>query len=230
MTQSEVLEAFQAPGIKAAICCCSRIGRTASRTPARTFPRSLKWSSHALKYARPYGGHSVCWVPCVVTTGSYATPTNALKANPQSSSRAQRVWASRSAIEKVGTQFPLSPLEAAHYIDEFDKPARLALRHRQLDQLVIPRAMDPHPGPSESKLHVKNTAREARLKPARLVFSVAYLTGDNDWPTVMQALDDTRLKHKPSGASRASRRQQLECLKTTVQRNDQILCELTMSD
>ena len=96
------------------------------------------------------------------------------------------------AIENVWNQFLLSPLEAARYIDEFESPH--IGWHLDCGNVVTygwPEQWVRILNKRILKLHIKEYSRAKRDKTGPSSgFQVAYMEGDNNWPTIMQALDE----------------------------------------
>jgi L-ribulose-5-phosphate 3-epimerase len=125
MTQSEVLDAFAATGLKAAsVCCATHWKQPLSDPDAAVRKAGLEGLQQALRDAKAYGATSVLLVPAVVNkkvsyTDAYTrSQTEIRKALPLA-----RELGVKIAIEKVWNQFLLSPTEAARYVDEFESPA-----------------------------------------------------------------------------------------------------------
>jgi hexulose-6-phosphate isomerase len=96
------------------------------------------------------------------------------------------------AIENVWNNFLLSPLEAARYIDELQSP--IVGWHFDVGN-VMSIGWAEHwiqvLGKRIQKIHIKEFSREKMNNQGlRKGFSVEYLEGDNDWPSVMRALDE----------------------------------------
>src|ERR1041384_1427861 len=96
------------------------------------------------------------------------------------------------AIENVWNQFLLSPLEAARYVDEFNSKA--VGWHFDVGNVINigwPEQWIRVLGKRIQKLHIKEFSRAKRDKEGLWKgFDVPLLEGDNDWPSVMRALDD----------------------------------------
>ena len=131
------------------------------------------------------------------------------------------------AIENVWNQFLLSPLEAARYVDEFESPS--VGWHFDVGNVItygFPEQWVRILGKRILKLHIKEYSRKIADKQGRNAgFQAAYMTGDNDWPAVMTALDEVGytgwgIAEQPGGDT-------LEGLKTLTAGMDQIFARLT---
>ena len=98
----------------------------------------------------------------------------------------------RIAIENVWNQFLLSPLEAAHFVDEIGSP--WVGWHFDIGNLVNfgwPEQWIRILGPRVLNLHIKEFSRKKRDEQGLWKgFGVELGEGDNDWPAVMRALDN----------------------------------------
>jgi hexulose-6-phosphate isomerase len=194
MTQSEVLDAFAATGLKAASVCCNTHWKQPLSDPDATVRKAgLDGLMQALRDAKAYGATSVLLVPAVVNKQvSYAdawtrSQTEIRKALPLAKELGVKI-----AIENVWNQFLLSPLEAARYVDEFESPS--VGWHLDLGNVVtfgFPEQWVRILGKRIVKLHIKEYSRKKRDKEGPSAgFNVPFLEGDNDWPAIMAALDE----------------------------------------
>jgi hexulose-6-phosphate isomerase len=96
------------------------------------------------------------------------------------------------AIENVWNMFLLSPLEAARYVDEFNSP--WVAWHFDIGNVINygwPEQWVRILGKRIQTLHIKEYSRKRRdAEGPGKGFSVEFLKGDNEWPSVMKALDD----------------------------------------
>jgi L-ribulose-5-phosphate 3-epimerase len=194
MTQSEVLDAFGASELQAASVCCSTHWKNPLSDPDPAVRKTgLDGLVQALHDAKAYGASSVLLVPAVVNkkvsyTDAYSrSQTEIRKAIPVA-----RELGVRIALENVWNQFLLSPIEAARYVDEFESP--VVGWHFDVGNIVtsgFPEQWIHILGHRIVKLHIKEYSRAKRDKEGPSAgFRVPFLTGDNDWPAVMAALDD----------------------------------------
>jgi hexulose-6-phosphate isomerase len=224
MTQSEVLDAFQATGLKAASCCCATHWKKPLSDPSPDVRREgLDGLLQALKDAKAYGASSVLLVPAVVNKQvSYTDAYTRSQAEIRKALPLAQELGVKIAIENVWNQFLLSPLEAARYIDEFESPA--IGWHFDIGNVInfgYPEQWIRILGKRIQKLHVKEFSRAKRDKTGPASgFQVAYLAGDNDWPAVMKALDD--IGYTGWGIAEQVGGNSLEGLKTLASGMDQI--------
>ncbi len=194
MNQAEVLDALKATGLKAAsVCCNTHWKRPLSDPDPSVREEGVAGMRQALHDAKAYGASSVLLVPAVVNKQvSYPdaytrSQTEIRKLLPLAQELGVKI-----AVENVWNQFLLSPLEAARYIDEFHSPA--IGWHFDVGNVINygwPEQWIHILGKRIAKLHIKEYSRAKRDKTGPYSgFEVDYLTGDNDWPAVMKALDD----------------------------------------
>jgi L-ribulose-5-phosphate 3-epimerase len=194
MDQDEVLRARDENQLHIPSVCCSTHWKEnlASPDPAMR-ARGLDGLRQALRDAKAYGATSVLFVPAVVNKEvSYADAYRRSQEELRKVLPLAQELNVKIAIENVWNNFHLSPLEAARYIDEFNSPAigwhfdvGNSLRNGWPEQWI--RIL----GPRIQKLHIKEFSRKKMEEHGpRAGFNVEFLEGDNDWPTVMQALDE----------------------------------------
>jgi hexulose-6-phosphate isomerase len=174
----------------------------------------------SLDDCKAYGSTSVLLVPAIVNKDvSYDDAWIRSKAEIEKATGRAEELGVKIAIENVWNNFHLSPLEAARYIDEFHSPAMAwhfdignCLRNGWPEQWIHIL------GPRIHKLHIKEYSRTKRDQEGLWKgFDVEYLEGDNDWPTVMKALDDIGYKgwgtaepaYSPKGVDTATRLKQV---------------------
>ena len=194
MDQDEVLRARDEVGLVIpSVCGRLHWDKPLSSPDPGVRAEGLAGLRQTLRDAKRYGATSVLLVPAVVTqevtyTEAYArSQAEIRKAIPLAEQLGVRI-----AIENVWNQFLLSPLEAAHYVDEFNSPAvgwhfdvGNSLNYGWPEQWI--RIL----GKRIQKLHIKEFSRKRRDELGLWKgFEVKFLEGDNDWPAVMKALDD----------------------------------------
>ncbi len=194
MNRQEVLEALHSSGLEAAsVCCHSHWHDTLSDRDAAVRNKGLEGLLTTLGDAKTYGASSILLVPGVVNKDvSY---DDAWKRSQECISKAlplAKELEVRISIENVWNNFLLSPLEMARYIDNFNSPWIGAhfdignvLRNGWPDQWI--RIL----GKRINRLHFKefDTAKMNKLGPYA-GFDCDFLTGSNDWPAIVRALDD----------------------------------------
>ncbi len=194
LPQSEVQDAFAATGLKpASVCCATHWQKPLSDPDPAVRQAGLDGLLQALRDAKAYGASSVLLVPAVVNkkvsyTDAYArSQIEIRKAIPVARDLGVKI-----AIENVWNQFLLSPIEAARYVDEFESPS--VGWHLDIGNVVtygFPEQWVRILGKRITKLHIKEYSRAKRDKEGPSAgFKVAYMTGDDDWPAVMAALDE----------------------------------------
>ncbi len=224
MTQSEVLEAFAATGLKPASCCCATHWKTPlSDADPAVRKAGLGGLLQALRDAKAYGASSVLLVPGVVNKKT--SPDDAWKRSQAEIRKAipvARDLGVKIAIENVWNQFIMTPLEAARYVDEFESPS--VGWHFDVGNSVtygFPEQWIRILNKRIVKLHIKEYSRAKRDKQGPSAgFNVPFMQGDNDWPAVMAAVDEVGytgwgIAEQPGGDT-------LEGLKTLTSGMDQI--------
>jgi hexulose-6-phosphate isomerase len=94
----------------------------------------------------------------------------------------------------VWNHFLLSPLEAVRYVDEFNSPA--VGWHFDVGNVITygwPEQWIRALGKRIQKFHIKEYSRKRSEEEGLWKgFDVPLLEGDDDWPTVMKAIDEIR--------------------------------------
>jgi len=147
----------------------------------------------ALRDCKELGGTSVLLVPGVVNKQvSYAECYKRSQEEIRKAIPTARECGVKIAIEDVWNHFLLSPLEAARYVDEFDAPDAVGW-HMDLGNIIAygwPEQWVQILGKRIVKLHLKEFSRKKQMNEGMgKGFEVELLEGDNDWPTIMKALD-----------------------------------------
>lgn len=224
MTQSEVLDAFAATGLKAAsVCCNTHWKQPLSDADAAVRKAGLEGLLQSLRDAKAYGATSVLLVPAAVTKQvSYTEAYTRSQAEIRKALPLAKELGVKIAIENVWNQFLLSPLEAARYVDEFESP--WVGWHLDIGNLInfgFPEQWVRILGKRITKLHIKEYSRKKRDKEGPYAgFNTPFLTGDNDWPAVMAALDE--VGYTGWGIAEQGGANSLEGLKTLASGMDQI--------
>jgi hexulose-6-phosphate isomerase len=96
------------------------------------------------------------------------------------------------AIENVWNNFLLSPLEAARYIDQFNSPfVRAYFDCGNVLVIGWPEQWIRILGKRIARIHIKEYSRKIADKQGKWAgFGVALQEGDNNWPTIVKALDE----------------------------------------
>lgn len=194
MTQSEVLDAFAATGLKAASVCCNTHWKQPLSDPDPAVRKAgVEGLLQSLRDAKAYGATSVLFVPATVTKQvSYTDAWTRSQAEIRKALPLANELNVKIAIENVWNQFLLSPIEAARYVDEFESPQ--VGWHLDLGNIVnfgFPEQWVRILGKRITKLHIKEYSRKKRDKEGPYAgFAVPFNEGDNDWPAVMAAIDE----------------------------------------
>ncbi len=194
MDQDDVLRGLEASGLKAgSVCCHTHWAKPLSDPNPAVRATGLEGLRQSLKDAKRYGAPAVLLVPAVVNESvaydvAYQRSQDEIrKVLPLAEDLGVRI-----AIENVWNNFLLSPMEAARYIDEFQSP--YVGWHFDCGNII-------HYGWAEqwirilnkriATLHIKEYSRKKSDKQGKWAgFDAEFLTGDNNWPAIMKALDD----------------------------------------
>jgi L-ribulose-5-phosphate 3-epimerase len=224
MNQNEVKSALDETGLKAAsVCCHSHWDKPLSDPNPAVREAGLTGLRQTLKDAKHYGATSVLFVPAVVSKKvSYADAYKRSQEEIRKVLPLAEELGVKIAIENVWNQFLLSPLEAARYIDEFNSPA--IGWHFDVGNVLnfgFPEQWISILGKRIQKLHIKEFSRKRRdAEGLWKGFDVQFLEGDNDWPSVMKALDD--IGYQSWGIAEQPGAGSLEGLKNLSSRMDRI--------
>ncbi len=193
MNQDQVVKALDTTGLQAAsVCCSTHWSKPVTDPDPAVREAGLEGLKVALRDAKRYGAGSVLFVPGVVSKQvSYADAyTRSQQAIRKAVPLAEELGV-RIAIENVWNNFLLSPLEAARYVDEFNSP--MVGWHFDCGNVVNygwPEQWIRILGKRISRIHVKEFSRKKADKEGRGAgFAVKLLEGDDDWPAIMNALD-----------------------------------------
>lgn len=96
------------------------------------------------------------------------------------------------AIENVWNNFLLSPLEMAHYIDQFNSPfVRSYFDCGNVLVIGWPEQWIRILGKRIARIHIKEYSRKIADKQGKWAgFGVALQEGDNNWPAIIKSLDE----------------------------------------
>ena len=224
MNQKEVLEARDAAGLQCpSVCCHSHWDKPLSDPDPAVRDAGLKGLQQSLRDAKAYGATSVLLVPAVVNKKvSYADAYTRSQAEIRKAVPLAEELGVKIAIENVWNGFLLSPLEAARFVDEFNSPA--VGWHFDVGNVINfgwPEQWIRILGKRIQKLHIKEYSRAKRDKAGPGAgFGVKFLEGDNDWPTIMKALDE--IGYNGWGIAEQGGGSSLEGLKDLSDRMDKI--------
>ncbi len=194
MNQQEVLAALKETGLVAgSVCCNTNWGDTLSHQDPKVREKGLEGLKQALRDAHEYGAPSVLLVPGVVN--KEVTYDDCYKRSQEQIHKAldtAKQAKVKISIENVWNKFLLSPLEAARYVDEFKSP--WVAWHFDVGNIInfgFPEQWVRILGKRIQTLHIKEYSLKLRDKSGPYKgFDVEFLAGDNDWPSVMKALDE----------------------------------------
>jgi L-ribulose-5-phosphate 3-epimerase len=198
MDRDEVLKARDATGLTiASVVDSVHWEKTLADANPEVRAAGLEGLKTSLHDCKAYGATSVLLVPAVVNQNiSYEQAWTLSRSEVEKVSGLAEELGVKIAIENVWNHFLLSPLEAARYIDEFRSPA--LCWHFDVGNSINngwPEQWIRILGGRIHKLHIKEYSRQKRDQEGLWKgFEVEYLQGDNDWPAVMKALDETSYK------------------------------------
>lgn len=197
LDQKEILKARDEAGLEIASVVCGTHSRWMSEPAPSKRQQGSDGLMQALRDAKAYGAKSVLCVAGVVSEKMpYAqtyqwTQEEIRKAIPLAEKLGVEI-----AIENVWNNFLLSPMEAVRFVDEFKSPA-LAWHFDIGNVMSIgwPEHWIRTLGKRIVALHFKEFSRKKMNEEGlRKGFAVEYLAGDNDWPSIMKALDEIGYK------------------------------------
>ena len=224
MNQDEVVKSLEATGLKAAsVCCHTHWAKPLSDADPGVRSIGLEGLKQSLRDAKRYGAESVLLVPAVVNkrvayNDAYTrSQIEIRKAVPLAEELGVHI-----SIENVWNQFLLSPMEAARYVDEFNSP--MVGWHFDIGNVInfgFPEQWIRILGKRIQRLHIKEYSLKRRDEGGPYKgFNVPFLEGDNDWPSVMKALDE--VGYSGWGIAEQGGGGSLEGLKDLAQRMDKI--------
>jgi len=186
MNQDEVLKARDETGLEIpSVCCNTHWGKPVSDPDAAVRAAGLEGLKQSLRDGKRYGASSVLFVPAVVKKEvSYADAYRRSQEEIRRALPLAEELGVKIALENVWNQFLLSPLEAARYVDEFNSP--WVGWHFDVGNILkfgFPEQWIRILNKRIIKIHLKEYS-------AKRGFDVEFLKGDDDWPSVMKALDE----------------------------------------
>jgi hexulose-6-phosphate isomerase len=192
MKQTEVVEALEATGLKAAsVCCDTHWTKPLSHPSERIRREGLEGLMQALKDAKRYGATSVLLVPGVVNKDVpyqdcfQRSVMEIRKAIPLAKDLNVKI-----AIENVWNDFITKPEQAKAFLDEIDNP--MVGWHFDIGNVIkfgAPEDWIPVLGKRIVKLHIKEFSKSKDFDVKFKGFDVKFFEGDNNWPAIMKALD-----------------------------------------
>jgi L-ribulose-5-phosphate 3-epimerase len=220
LNQDDVLRARDATGLEIPSVTCGTHSRMLAQADAGARQAGIDGIQQALRDAKRYGASSILVVPGLVSeTISYGENWERTQAGVSACIPLAEELDVKMAIENVWNNFLLSPMEAARYVDDF-KSAAVGF-HLDLGNLMYvgwPEQWIRILGPRIAKIHIKEFSRQKMNEAGkRKGFDVEYLAGDNNWPVIMQALDEVAYRgwgiaepaYRPTGIEPAVRLKQI---------------------
>jgi L-ribulose-5-phosphate 3-epimerase len=192
--REEVLKARDESGLQIASISCGEHSRMLASPAPSERTKGLDGLHYALESAHAYGAKSILVVAGGVNEAiSYAQNYQRTQEEIRKALPLAEKLGITMAIENVWNNFLLSPLEAARYVDEFKSPA--VGWHFDVGNVMSigwPEQWIRVLGKRIKAIHIKEFSRKKMNEQGnRKGFNVEYLEGDNNWPTVMKALDET---------------------------------------
>ncbi len=194
MDQDEVMRGRDAVGLEIpSVCGVHHWSKPLTHPDPKVRQEGLEALQQTLRDAKRYGATSILLVPGVVSKEvSYPEAYARSQAEIKKAVPLAEKLGVKIAIENVWNQFLLSPIEAARYVDEFKSPA--VGWHFDAGNIINygwPEQWIRVLGKRIQKIHVKEFSRKRRDNEGLWKgFGVKLLEGDNDWPSIMKALDD----------------------------------------
>jgi len=195
MNQDEVVKAQDEVGLAIPSVCNDRHwAKPLSDPNPEVRAEGLAALQQTLRDAKRYGAKSILLVPAVVTKQtSYAEAYERSQAEIRKALPLAEELGVKISLENVWNKFLLSPLEAAHYVDQFESP--MVGWHFDVGNIVnfgFPEQWVRILGKRINMIHIKEFSLKKRDKQGLWSgFDVPLLEGDNDWPAVMKALDES---------------------------------------
>jgi hexulose-6-phosphate isomerase len=194
MDQDEVVRARDEVGLVIpSVCGVYHWSKPLSDPNPNVRAEGLDALKQTLRDAKRYGASSVLLVPAVVNKEvSYADAYTRSQAEIRKAVPLAEELGVKIAIENVWNHFLLSPLEAVRYVDEFNSPA--VGWHFDVGNVITygwPEQWIRLLGKRIQKFHIKEYSRKRSEEEGLWKgFEVPLLEGDDDWPTVMKAIDE----------------------------------------
>ncbi|PWU08102.1 MAG: xylose isomerase [Verrucomicrobia bacterium] len=198
MDQEEVLRARDAASLHIpSVCGAYHWKKPLSHPDPKVREEGLEALKQTLRDAKRYGASSVLLVPAVVNNEiSYNEAYTRSQAEIRKAIPLAEELGVKIAIENVWNNFLLSPLEATRYVDEFGSKA--VGWHFDVGNIIAygwPEQWIRVLGKRIQKFHIKEYSRKKRDQQGLWKgFDVPLLEGDNNWPEVMKAVDETGFK------------------------------------
>ena len=190
----EIVKARDATGLEiAGIICTTHWGKPLSHNDPKVREQGFEGIKLALSDAGELGCARLLLVPGVVNKDTsydkcWERSQEGIKRAVEFAEQAK----CRIAIENVWNQFIMTPLEAARFVDEIGSP--WVGWHFDIGNVINygwPEQWIRILGPRILNLHIKEFSRKKRdAEGLWKGFAVELGEGDDDWPSVMRALDE----------------------------------------
>jgi L-ribulose-5-phosphate 3-epimerase len=194
MNQQEVLDALGQSGLQAAsVCCHTHWKQTLTHDDPAVREQGLQGVLTTLRDAKAYGADSILVVPGVVSeTLPYDVAWVRSIAEIKKAVPLAKELGVKISIENVWNNFLLSPLEAVRYLDEVGDP--IVGWHFDIGNVLRygwPEQWIKILGKRINRIHVKEySAKKMKDEGVWKGFDCDLTEGTNNWPAIMQALDD----------------------------------------
>ena len=193
LNQDDVLKARDETGLTVCSVSCGVHSRALSHPDPSKRAEAVEGVKQGVRDAKHYGASSVLVVPGVVSEKiSYVDAFQRLQTESRKILTLAEELGIKLAFENVWNEFLLSPMEAARFVDQFNSPA--AGWHFDIGNVMFmgwPEHWIHILGKRIQKLHIKEySLKKMNERGLRAGFAVEYIEGDNDWPSVMKALDE----------------------------------------
>lgn len=187
----EVLRARDETGLEIASMSCGGSSRSFASPLRPMREKAVEEIKTALRHAQRYGARSILVVPGKVDeTTTYRQNWDRCAECVKACLPTAEETGVRMAIENVWNNFLQGPMEWVQFIDQFRSP--MVAMHFDIGNMMClgwPEHWIEIIGRRIACIHIKEFSRKKfHEEGKRKGFEVDYLEGDNDWPTVMEAL------------------------------------------
>jgi len=219
MKQEEVLKALDATGLQAAsVCCDTHWSKPLSHPDPAKRQEGLEGLLVALKDAKRYGASSVLLVPGVVNKDvNYDQCFERSVAEIRKAIPLAKDLDVKIAVENVWNNFITKPEQAKAFLDAINSD--YVGWHFDIGNVLrfgAPETWIATLSPRILKLHIKEYSAAKR-------FDVRFFEGDNDWPTIMKALDTAGYKGWAISEQPGAQASDAKALKDLSDRMERIL-------
>ena len=195
LNREEVLKAKELTGLVVPSVCGSMHGKYLLSDPdPKVRALGLEALTVTLEDAHAYGADTILLIPGRVseTVGYDECWDRSVAEISKILPLAEKLGVT-IAIENVWNNFMLSPLESARYIDQFKSPfVRSYFDCGNVLVIGWPEQWIKILGNRIARVHIKEFSRKIADKQGKWAgFGVALQEGDNNWPAIMKALDET---------------------------------------